>query len=178
MRVPCATAPVPAALEPTFHVTAVLGLLVPVTEAVNWSVPPLCTDWFEGLTVTLLTVGAGILTVTAALPDFDESALEVAMTKRVVAVSSAATVSSPLASIRVPRATEPVPAALEPTLQVTAVLGLLVPVTEAVNWRVPPFCTDWFCGLTVTLLTVGWGALMETETLPDFDVSAVEVAMT
>ena len=90
----------------------------------------------------------------------------------------AATVSKPLASILVPCATAPVPAALEPTLHVTAVLGLLVPVTEAENWRVPPLCTDWFAGLTVTLATAGAGIMTETAALPDFDVSAEEVAMT
>jgi hypothetical protein len=42
-------------------------------------------------------------------------------------------VSNPLALILVPDATGPVPSVFEPTLHVTAVLGLLVPVTVALN---------------------------------------------
>ena len=59
MLVPDVTAPVPAAFELTFHVTAPLGLLVPVTEALNWRVLPAATDCPDGLTVTLVTAGAG-----------------------------------------------------------------------------------------------------------------------
>ena len=48
-------------------------------------------------------------------------------------VSLAETVRSPLALMLVPDVTDPVPAAFELTLHVTAVPGLLVPVTAALN---------------------------------------------
>jgi len=38
--VPGVTAPVPAAFELTLHVTALLGLFVPVIAALNWREPP------------------------------------------------------------------------------------------------------------------------------------------
>jgi len=78
MLVPDVTPPVPAALEFTLHVTVLSGLLAPVTIALNCRVLPLSTDWFEGLTVTLVTVG--IITLTTALPDLEVSAVEVAKT--------------------------------------------------------------------------------------------------
>jgi len=56
MPVPTVTSPVPEALELTIHVTALLGLFVPVTHAENWSSLPLLTDWFGGLTATPVIV--------------------------------------------------------------------------------------------------------------------------
>jgi hypothetical protein len=85
----------------------------------------------EGLTVTLVTVG--INTDTETLPVFVWSAVDVAKMKRVLIVSFADTANTPFELILVPGVTAPVPAALELTLHVTAVLGLLVPVTVAVN---------------------------------------------
>jgi len=78
MAVPAVTAPVPAAFELTIHVTALLGLLVPVTVAVNFIELPLATDWYGALTDTPVTVGT--TTETGALPDFEGSNMEVAMT--------------------------------------------------------------------------------------------------
>jgi hypothetical protein len=92
------------------------------------------------LTVTPVTVG--ISTVTAALPDFDGSITEDAITYRVGKVSLADAVSKPLAFMLVPGVTPPVPAAVELTLHVTALSGLLLPVTEALNCRVLPLITD------------------------------------
>jgi len=96
MLVPVVTAPVPAALELTIHVTEVSGLLVPVTVALNCSVLPAVTDCPAGLTVTFVTVGvagvtgvAGVaggraglcsVTFTVTLPVFEVSAIEVART--------------------------------------------------------------------------------------------------
>ena len=108
MPVPGATAPVPAGLELTFHVTAVLGLLAPETSALSWRVRLVIIDALDGLTVTRVTVGvaagegatgggagggvtaggvttggrtgAGIETVTAALPDLEGSADDIART--------------------------------------------------------------------------------------------------
>ena len=76
MLVPGVTAPVPAAFELTLHVTELLVMLEPLTEALNCMVLPLPTDWFEGLTVTFVTTGTIILT--AVLPNFDGSGTETA----------------------------------------------------------------------------------------------------
>ena len=78
--VPDITEPVPAVFELTVHVTPVPGLLVPVTVALNCCVLPLVIVCDEGLTVTLVTVGAGAFTVIVALPDFEVSTAEVAIT--------------------------------------------------------------------------------------------------
>ena len=78
--VPDVTEPVPAVFELTFHVTPVPGLFVPVTVALNCWVLPLTIVCDEGLTVTPVTVGEGALTVTVALPVFEVSAEEVAIT--------------------------------------------------------------------------------------------------
>ena len=96
MLVPAVTAPVPAALELTFHVTPEAGLLTPETAADNWSVPPLAADGPDGPTLTLVTVGgvtagpgagvctgggagAAAVTVAKTLPDFEGSTTEVAI---------------------------------------------------------------------------------------------------
>jgi len=174
MLVPDATPPVPAALELTLHVTVVTGSLIPVTIALNCRVLPLVTDWFGGLIVTPVTVG--ISTVTAAMPVFDGSTVEVAITYRVVKVSLADIVSNPFAFMLVPCVTPPVPAAFELTLHVTVVAGSLIPVTAALNWKVLPLVTDWFEGLTVTPVTTGISTL--TAALPYFDGSITEAAIT
>ena len=74
------TEPVPAALELTFHVTELLGLLLPLTIAVNCWVLPLIIFWDDGLIEIDVTVDVLILTLTVALPDFEVSAVEVAIT--------------------------------------------------------------------------------------------------
>jgi len=78
MLVPDVTAPVPAALELTLHDTAVPGLFVPVTVALNCSVLPAAVVLPVGLTVTFVTVGCAMFTVTLA--DFDESNADTAKT--------------------------------------------------------------------------------------------------
>ena len=72
-----------------------------------------------------------MVTVTIAKSVFAGSAADVAKTKRFGDHSFGATVSKPLALITVLGATAPVPAEFELTLHVTAVLGLLIPVTVA-----------------------------------------------
>ena len=103
----------------TLQVTVWAGLLVPVTVALNCWVPPFATSAAAGLTVTPVTTGSSPppdVTVTSAVPDLVLSAPEAAVTVRVAAVSSAATV-------RV--AFKPVP--------LMAVSGLLCPLTLQVT---------------------------------------------
>lgn len=176
MAVPAVTVPVPAALELTFHVTALFGLLVPVTVAVNCSVLPALIVRPDGLTVTLVTEAVTFLTVTVTLPDLEGSNADTAKTKRVCAVSAAATERTPFSSMEVPRVTEPVPAALELTFHVTEVSGSFVPVTTALNRKALPVSTVWFAGLTETPVTVG--RMILTDALPDLDESIAEVAVT
>ena len=150
--VPGVTAPVPAELELTLHVTVVSGSFVPITEAVNCSALPALTVWFSELTVTLVTVGTTTLTV--VLPDFEGSRTEIAVTKRVGTVSLAAILSSPFGSMAVPAVIAPVPIGLELTFHVTALSGLLFPVTAALNCCVLPIATDCPSGLTMICDTV------------------------
>ena len=74
--------------------------------------------------------------VTAAVPDFVGSAVEVAKTYNVTAHSFGATVSNPEELILVLGATAPVPSVVELTLHVTAELGLFVPATVTLNCTV------------------------------------------
>jgi len=152
MFVPGVTAPVPLALELTLHVTILTGSLIPVTMESNLKVLPLTTDWYGGLTLTFVTTG--ISTVTAAPPVFDGSSTDAAKIYRAGKVSLIAAVSKPLALIVVPGVTAPVPSALELTLHVTALSGLLLPVTDALNCNVLPLIIDWPEELTITPVTV------------------------
>jgi hypothetical protein len=188
-----AIAPVPDAFEPTLHVTEVLGLFVPTTDALNCTFVFVLVSKLEGLIVTSVTVGIGAgigvgvgvgvgscevgagLTESNTLPDFEVSKTEVAKIKRVLAVSLAETVSRPLSFITVPEATAPLPAALELTLHITAVSGSFKPATAAVNCNVLPAVIVWFTGLTVTESTVGTITLITV--LPDFVGSNTEVAI-
>jgi hypothetical protein len=77
------------------HVTVCAGLFVPETVALNACVFPFCTEALEGVTLTLVTVGVGVVTVTLAEPDFVGSTVEVAVMVRLVAVSDAPTVKTP-----------------------------------------------------------------------------------
>ena len=72
--------------------------------------------------------------MTAAVANLVPSAVEVALTVSVVAVSLAATVKRPLVLMVVP-APPPV------TVQVTVFTKLPVPETAALNCRAVPFCT-------------------------------------
>jgi len=152
------------------HVTVCAGLLVPATVALNCCVPPLATLGVAGLTVTPVTVGAGAVTVTVAVPDLEVSAVEVALTVKVVAVSPAATVKVPLVIL--------VPVIPPVTDHVTVVAGLFVPCTVAVNACVPPLITFAVEGFTVTPVTVGGGVVTVTVAEPNLVVSTVEVALT
>ena len=107
--------------KPAVQVTAVLVL--PLTEAVNWTEPCVCTVVLPGLTLTL-TVGAiedvtGAVTVTVADAEASVTAL-FALTLKDVLVDTEGAVSRPVLEI--------VPAVV---YQTTAVL--LVPVTVAAN---------------------------------------------
>jgi hypothetical protein len=140
MLVPDVTEPVPAAFELTLHVTVFTGLLCPKTDAVYCRLLPAATDWFAGLTFTLVTVG--ISTVTGTMPDFEISTVDVATTKSVCKVSCGAIVRMPAEFMLVPDVTAPVPAGFELTLHVTVVAGSFVPVTKALNCRLLPAATD------------------------------------
>jgi hypothetical protein len=74
-----------------------------------------------------------LVIVTLAVLVLDGFATDVAKTKSIGAHSFGATLSNPFALILVPGATGPVPSAVELTLHVTAVFGLFVPVTVALN---------------------------------------------
>jgi len=174
MLVPDATEPVPAALELTLHLTVLSGLLMPVTEALNWTDLPLSTDWFEARTDTPVTVG--ISTVTEAMPDFDVSMTDVAITYKVVKNSLGDIVSSPLELMFVPAVTAPEPSGLELTLHVTVSTGSFIPVTIALNRKVLPLTTDWNGGLTFTFATTGISTV--TAALPLFVGSSIEKANT
>lgn len=78
MAVPGVTTPEPVAFELIRHVTALLGLYVPITDALNCKVLPAVIVWFEGETVTLVTVG--LTTETETMPYFVESIIEKAIT--------------------------------------------------------------------------------------------------
>ena len=77
------TVPPPLATD---QVTAVL--VVPVTVAVNCTVPPVATEVLLGLTLTVIAGGV-VLTVTVALPFLLESATLVATIVAVPAVAGA-----------------------------------------------------------------------------------------
>jgi len=112
----------PPATPSTSQVTFVLA--VPVTFAVNCSVPNTPTVDDGALTDTV-TLGAAAVTVMVADPDFDEFACEVAVTVTVAGFGTfAGAVYNPVGEI-VPFAAPPI------TAQVTAVSD--VPVTVAVN---------------------------------------------
>jgi hypothetical protein len=100
------------------------------------------------LTVPVKAVEAPVGTVTVAVPNLAVSAVEVALTVRVVRVSAAAMVSKPLVLIVVP---EFLP--VSTIVQVTVCAGLLVPFTFAVNGCVAPLATLAVAGLTVTPVT-------------------------
>ena len=69
--VPEATGPLPAALELTFHVTDVSGLLVPSTVAKKFKELPTVTAWSVG--PTDMRVIVGIIIETETRLNFDVS---------------------------------------------------------------------------------------------------------
>jgi hypothetical protein len=121
-------------LPSTLQLTVWGGLLLPFTTALNSWVAPFSTVADAGDTVTLLITGPEAVTVTVAVPDLVESAVEVALTVKVAAVSFPPTVSKPDALMLVP-----LPPPL--TFQLTLWEGLLLPLTTALNSWLPPFST-------------------------------------
>ena len=95
-----------------FQVTAVFEV-VPLTVAVNGSVPVVSEEAVAGETMTEVTAGPEVATVTVAVPDLLESALLVAVTVSVPtlagAVYSPAEVMVPRAAFHVTEVSEAVP---------------------------------------------------------------------
>ena len=91
----------------------------------------------------------GGVTVTVAVPYMPLSPLAVAVTVRLSAVSSAATVRRPFADMEVPALTPPL------TDQVTSWLKPPVPFTVALNCTVLPASTVAPAGLILTPVTIG-----------------------
>jgi hypothetical protein len=141
-----------------FQVTEVLEV-VPLTVAVNGSVPLVVEEAEAGETVTEVTVG-GELTVTVAEPDFVLSALLVAVTVSVPACAGA--VYNP-AEVTVPKV----------AFQATEV-SEAVPLTVAVNESVPLVGEAAVAGETVTEVTVG----LEVDVVPrSSTTTALELAL-
>jgi hypothetical protein len=116
------------------------------TVAINVSEPPTARDSVVLLKLTSVTAIAVVEMVTVALRLLLLSAVDVAFTTRLVAVSSSATVKSPFALIAV---SYPPPN----TDHVTVCAGLLLPMTSAPNCKALPFKTKALSGIIVTLLT-------------------------
>jgi hypothetical protein len=113
----------------------------------------------------------GLTTVTAAVPVFVVSTLEVALTVRAVALSPAATVRRPTALMAVPLSVAP------STDQATTWEGLFSPATSALNCWVPPLATLTDAGLMVTALLITEGVTV-IAAVPLLEVSTVETART
>jgi hypothetical protein len=149
-------------------------LFVPVTVALKAAVPPFATLAVGGFTLTRVTVGTSEVTLTDAVPFFVASTVEVALTVKDSAPSSAATAKMPPALMLVPA---PPPS----TDQLTLWAGLLVPLTVALKVWVPPFSTLMLEGSTLTTETVGLllpGSVTVTAAVPLFVASTVERALT
>ena len=160
-----------------FHDTALL-VVVPLTLAVNGSVPPVTDAAVAGDTVTPVTVGLGdglfvgaAVTATVAVPTFVGSATLVAVTIDVPAAVGA--VYTPAAEML------PVEAC-----HVTARF-VVVPLTAAENDSVPPAAVDAFAGVIATEVTPDplgglLGVVDATVTTADADLlgSATLVAVT
>ena len=101
VRTPSSEMVVPALLPDTDQVTSLLTPPVPLTVAVNLSVSPASTSAVFGSTVTPVMVAGGV-TVTVAVADLPLLPTAVALTVRVVAVSSVAMFRTPLLEINVP----------------------------------------------------------------------------
>jgi hypothetical protein len=147
-RTPPALIAVPALPPLTNQVTDCAGLLVPSTMALKAAVEPFATFAVGGFTLTEVTVALTALTAIGAVPLFEASTVEVALTVKDDAPSSAATAKTPLALTIVPALPPP------STDQVTVCAGLPVPSTVAVKVTVPPFATLAVGGLTLTRVTV------------------------
>ncbi len=173
-----------ASLAPplTLQITSLDGLFSPVTVAVKVCSAPCFTFAVFGVTATAVTVGSvgwvpPFVTVTVAVSDFAASALDVAVTVSVCAVSSLPTVSFPSAVIFVASLVPPL------TLQITSADGLFSPVTVAVKVCSAPCFTLAVFGVTATAVTVGsvgWVPPVVTVTVAvsDFAASALDVAVT
>ena len=113
---------------------------------------------------------ASVVTVTAAVPFFVSSATETAVTVKVAAVSSDATVRSPDSLILVSSLSAPA------TLHNTVVSASVSAATVALNCLCVPFCTFGAVGSTVTEFI--FGCITGTSTLTVLVLSNVEEALT
>ena len=135
------------------QVTAELYAPVPWTVALQVEVCAVVIEVGEAATVIKVTIGGGTVTVIVADPDWVGSCMDLAV---MVAVPAAAGVKTPVPLIP--------PTVDGPIDQITAELGPPVPTTCAVH--------DVVCAVviavgkqeTVTEVTVGGGALTNTET--------------
>jgi hypothetical protein len=133
------------------HNTTLFAASAGATVAVKVSMPPTVRESEALLRDTSLTATAVFDMVTVALRLMLLSAVDVALTTRLVAVSSSATVKSPFSLIAV---SYPPPN----TAQVTVCAGPLLPMTSAPNCNALPFQTDALSGIIVTLLTVDFSS--------------------
>jgi hypothetical protein len=133
------------------HNTILFAASAGVTLAINVSEEPTARESVFLLRDTLLTATAVFDMVTVALRLMLLSAVAVALTMRLVAVSSSATVKSPFALM-------PVSYPPPNTDHVTVCAGPLLPMTSAPNCSALPFETEALSGIIVTLLTVAFSS--------------------
>jgi hypothetical protein len=129
------------------HNTTLLAASAGVTVAVKVSEAPTARESVDLFKLTSVTAIAVFDMVTVAVRLLLLSAVDVALTTRAVAVSSAATLKSPSALMAV----SPSP---PKTDHVTVCAGLLLPMTSAPNCSLLPFITVALSGIIVTLLTI------------------------
>jgi hypothetical protein len=129
------------------HVTSLFVASTGITVADKVSEPPTVRDSVVLFRLTPVTATPLEVIVTVALQLLLVSAVDIALTVRLVAVSPDATVKSPLVLMLVPL---PPPE----TVHVTVWTGLLLPLTSAINCKVCPFIIEALAGIIVTLVTV------------------------
>ena len=141
---------VPATGTPSIvQVTVCAGLFVPATVAVKVWVLPCWTFAVGGNTLTEVTVGGGVDTVTVAVPHTKGLKSDVALTFIVPGGWFDATVKTPVSEMLVSANGAP------SMVHVTPCPGLLVPTTVAEKFCVPPCSTVADDGVTFTAVTVG-----------------------
>ena len=116
-------------------------------------------------------VVSGTVSATVAVPDLEESALEIALILKLVAVSEDAMVKKPVGEIVVPDVLLPL------TSHTTLVEKLPVPATFAENCCVFPLFSDMELGDMVTPITIPISELTVTVAVPDLEGSAIKVAL-
>jgi hypothetical protein len=133
------------------HNTTLFTASAGVTAAVKVSEAPTARDRVFLFRDTSLTEIAVVEMVTVAVRLLLLSAVDVALTTRAVALSSAATLKSPSALMAV----SPSP---PKTDHVTVCAGLLLPMTSAPNCSLLPFIIVALSGIIVTLLTIDFSS--------------------